>query len=80
MFRIGSRPRASIGSFARGDLDRVEAEAEARHAPAIWEPLGHPETWKVDANLADIAPTRGDADTAALTPLTGAACDNMAGL
>ena len=47
----------------RGDLDR--AEAEARHALAIREPLSHPETWKVYASLADIARACGDAATAA---------------
>ncbi len=46
----------------RGDLDR--AEAEARQALAIYEPLDHPETWKVYASLADIARARGDAATA----------------
>ncbi|WP_295391277.1 hypothetical protein [uncultured Thiodictyon sp.] len=45
-----------------GDLDR--AEAEARQALAIYEPLDHPEHWKVYASLAEIARARGDAATA----------------
>jgi tetratricopeptide (TPR) repeat protein len=47
----------------RGDLDR--AEAEARQALAIYEDLGHPETWKVYANLAKIAQARNDHPAAA---------------
>ena len=42
----------------RGDLDR--AEAQARQALAIYEPLDHPETWKAYLSLANIARARGD--------------------
>ena len=40
----------------RGDLDR--AEADARQALAIHEPLDHPDTWKDYLSLADIARAR----------------------
>ncbi len=46
----------------RGDLDR--AEAEARQALAIHEPLDYPETWKVYLSLAQIARARGDSPAA----------------
>lgn len=46
-----------------GDLDL--AERKLREALGIWEPLGHPETWKIYGNLAKIAAARGDAATAA---------------
>jgi len=47
----------------RGDLER--AECDLQQALAISEPLGHPNTWKICVNLAEIARARGDAAAAA---------------
>jgi tetratricopeptide (TPR) repeat protein len=46
----------------RGDLDR--AEAEARQALAIHEPLDHPDTWKDYLSLAQVARARGESTAA----------------
>lgn len=56
--------RFQLGVLCRllGDLDR--AEAEARQALAIREPLNHPDTWKDCASLAEIARVRGDQSAA----------------
>jgi hypothetical protein len=46
-----------------GDLDR--AEDHLCQAAGIWEPLEHPDVYKVYANLAQVARNRGDAEAAA---------------
>lgn len=46
-----------------GDLSL--AERRFREALGIWEPLDHPELWKVYGNLAEIAEERGNASAAA---------------
>ena len=46
-----------------GDFD--SAEKKSREALEIFEPLDHPESWKVYGNLAKVAEARGDAEAAA---------------
>jgi len=56
LFQLGDLHRL------RGDLD--PAETEARQALAIYEPLDHPETWRVYLILTKIARARGDSAAA----------------
>ena len=63
VYEASSHSQLGILHRLRGDLDR--AETQTRQALAIRESLDHPDTWKVYANLADIARARNDAPTAA---------------
>ena len=57
-----SHRRLAILYRLLGNRERVESHA--RQALAVFEPLDHPQTWKVYANLVEIARTCGDRSAA----------------